>query len=466
MYIARAFFAAMCLAASIITTGHVSAQPIAPHSAFVGGATSQERLIVFVHGLGNSGGASPLSAWSSAAGKPDWPTLMSQDPAFSKNFAIFVYQYGTKRFNGNFHIQGLSEEASLTLKNQATLDKFQEIYFISHSLGGVLVRHLLSSDEALRKKTKGIFLFASPMGGSDVANVANTLGIAGVQTAQLGAGPDNPDAVFNTIKDNWFKQQIRIPSYCAYETEKTNGVTIVVRRSSVEPLCSHAVTPIRGAHSEIIAPPDKGVFAAHELVRGWLSESLKDFQDAAKASEKDDRVVIANCNGNEAYRGPYGAVHTRLKGLLADNGIRNARYSLPLSQTWMDDRSRASFYSEQEPSHIIIHLSCFQNTAEGNAQSIEMRDRNFLAFLQSFRTTGTKIIAYSRAFRQEGCPYIREKVQRVGLADNYRGRLTMVAIGDREVPGDGGPGDGYLLQALGRGQQPSSPTDCIGARQR
>lgn len=116
MYFALSVLAALCLAVSIITTGQVAAQPIAPNSQFVGGATSQERLIIFVHGLGNSGGALPLSAWASAPGKPNWPTLMAQEPAFSKNFAIFVYQYGTDHFRGNFHIQGLSQEASLTLK--------------------------------------------------------------------------------------------------------------------------------------------------------------------------------------------------------------------------------------------------------------------------------------------------------------------------------------------------------------
>ncbi len=447
-----------CLLALFIMTTFAEAQ-----SRFVEPPSNQTKLIVFVHGLGNSGGGDALTAWSTGPGAENWPKVMQQDQVFSRNFAIFVYQYETDRFRGNFPIQGLSDELKARIRAEADINKFDEIYFIAHSLGGIVVRNYLLIDPEVRAKTKSIFLFATPMGGSELARAATALGLGSVQTAQLGGGPDNPDAVFNTIKDDWYRHRITIPSYCAYETERT-GVVLIVPRSSVEPLCSHAVTPLRGNHSNIVAPPRSGPFLAHDLMRRWLAELLPDFEEAAKASEKDNRIVIANCNGNEAYRGPYGRVHTRLKDALSARGVQNVRYSLPLSQTWSGDRSKSAIFQDQEPTHVIIHLSCFQNTKEDDRLSLEKRDRNFISFLRSFQNSPTRIITYSRSFKTVGCPSLREKLRLAGLAESYRGRLVMVAIDQGEVPGESGPGDEYLFEALGIGRAMASTNDCLGAR--
>ncbi|MGK9337340.1 esterase/lipase family protein [Sinorhizobium meliloti] len=416
------------------------------HANFVEPPSGQRRLIVFVHGLGNSGGKNPHMAWSSSTPDKSWPALMNRETSFQRNFAIFMAQYGTNRFSGNFHIQGLSIELGAILTHQAKIADYDEVYFIAHSLGGIVVRNLMIEDKAIRAKAKGIFLFASPLGGSDIAGLASVFGIASIQTAQLGESPDDPDAVFNALKDIWYREEIDIPSFCAYETETTKGV-IVVKRSSVEPLCSEDVKPLRGAHTPIVQPPKRGAFFAHDLLKGWMRTLLSDFEEGAGAAETTGQIVLANCSGNEAYRGPYGKVHSLLKDLLELNGADHVRYSLPLSQIWAGDNAKSQFFITRPPSDIVIHLSCFQNTKADSRDSVRQRDRNFLSMLKSFRGDPTNFIVYSRAFDRNGCDFMIRKLEAAGLAPVYRDRIKMIAVKEGEMPGDNSSADDTIIAA-------------------
>ena len=326
-----------------------------------------------------------------------------------------------------------------------------------------MVRNFLIEDKSIRDKTKAIFSFASPMGGSSIAAIAKALGLGSVQTAQLGSGADDPDSVFNTLKDNWYRAKVSIPSFCAYETETTKGV-IVVTRASVEPLCTHDVLPLRGAHTPIIQPPTNGVFFAHEYLKQWMRSVLPNFEEAASASETNNQVVVANCSGNEAYRGPYGKTHTRVRDSLKSAGIDNVRYSLPLSQIWSGDKSTSQFFLKVPPSDIIIHLSCFQNALGDSQISIQRRDTHFLDFLKSFSGYPTNIVVYSRTFGRYGCQPLMQKLRSLNLADVYKDRLKLIPIKDGEVPGENSSADQTLVSAttFKRSTWKKLPNECFG----
>src|SRR5690349_2157667 len=94
---------------------------VASANSFVEQPSGQRRLIVFVHGLGNSGGEDPQLAWSSSTADKSWPSLMNRDASFHRNFAIFVAQYSTEKLSGNFPIQGLAAELGSVLKTRARI---------------------------------------------------------------------------------------------------------------------------------------------------------------------------------------------------------------------------------------------------------------------------------------------------------------------------------------------------------
>lgn len=342
-------------------------------------------------------------------------------------------------------------------------------------MGGVISRQAMIDDRILRFKTKALFLFATPMNGSRLAAIGRATGLGRIQTMQLGQSRDDPDAIFNRIKREWFQKVITIPSYCAYETEKTKVwwrfTDKIVPRDSVEPLCSHDVRPVRGSHTEIVQPIGEignGIsFEAHNLLKEWFQSMLPEFKEAAAADEANSRIVIANCNGNFAYRGPYGRAHTEISRVLHARGIHNTRYSTPLSQVWIDNNSLAEIYKASEPTHVVIHFSCFENQGDNNARKRANRDASFFGFLRSFSNSKTRFVVYSRAFdRSGGCAYFNDAMKRVGLREAYAGRISLVGYGKDEIPGDGGQGDAQLLWALDASAEgrPNLPRECFAFR--
>ena len=103
--------------------------------------------------------------------RTNWPRLIRDDPKFNSP-SIFLGGYHTEIDSGEYDIR----DAAIKLYQELTVSvdpadepvlKKSNIIFITHSTGGIVVRHMLVRNaEAFAKKKIGLILIASPSIGS------------------------------------------------------------------------------------------------------------------------------------------------------------------------------------------------------------------------------------------------------------------------------------------------------------
>ena len=128
------------------------------------GAT--KRVLVLVHGLTGNG----KSSWTSASGTY-WPDLMRDDAAFQE-FDIYVYQYETRLFGGCLPISDIANNMRMYLKNDDVLADHEQVVFLAHSMGGLVVRQFLLRNREDANKIPLAMFFATPTAGSKMADIA------------------------------------------------------------------------------------------------------------------------------------------------------------------------------------------------------------------------------------------------------------------------------------------------------
>lgn len=138
-----------------------------------------DTVFVFVHGIfSNSRDCWTNENASNPAQDKFWPQILLEDKRFN-NPSIYLGSYYTDLNSGTFAVRDCSKQLLINLTNNdgihssTVMDK-DNIIFICHSTGGVVVRQLLLDNSAKFKNKKiGLVLIASPSLGSDYANYFN-----------------------------------------------------------------------------------------------------------------------------------------------------------------------------------------------------------------------------------------------------------------------------------------------------
>lgn len=135
-----------------------------------------ETVFVFVHGILSDS----RTAWfyedkNDSANSRYWPEMVSGDKTFEKP-SIFLGGYYTEIQSGSYDIRDAANDLFEALAipvdggDLAVLHK-KNIVFITHSTGGIVVRHMLTRHvQDFRDKKVGLVLIASPSGGSKDAD--------------------------------------------------------------------------------------------------------------------------------------------------------------------------------------------------------------------------------------------------------------------------------------------------------
>jgi hypothetical protein len=133
--------------------------------------TASDTVFVFVHGLHSHS----ATCWLvEERGQPTqyWPYLVLKDERLGRP-SVFLGGYTLGQSGNLFQASVELEEA---LENSRVLVLYRNIVFIAHSMGGVVVRRMLVNfKEKFRGKKLGLLFFASPSGGSDVADWGSML---------------------------------------------------------------------------------------------------------------------------------------------------------------------------------------------------------------------------------------------------------------------------------------------------
>ena len=170
---------------------------------------SSDTVFIFVHGLHSDS----RGAWMHLMkdGTEDvanyWPALVLKDKSFASP-SIFLAGFYSDIQSGNYDMEAAAEELFSRLTNPvgatpAPVTK-KNLVFVAHSLGGILVRSVLTHHtEAFQGKRIALLLVASPSFGSDYATQLATISsiVNSRLVDQLRTGSD-----YLQTLDNDFKQ--------------------------------------------------------------------------------------------------------------------------------------------------------------------------------------------------------------------------------------------------------------------
>ncbi len=205
-----------------------------------------KRLIIFVHGfIGDA-----KETWLHDRTSSYWPELITTDEAFSEA-DVATYRYESSLFEQSFSIDEIADNLRLRLNAARVPEKYDEVVFLTHSMGGLVTRAFALKFRDLLN-IRAIYFFATPTNGADLANLASL-----VPNSKQAEGLKNlqESLYLQSQSSQWLasEQHQNIRSYCAYETKTTSGILVVPRQSATA-LCNQRLDPIAENHTRIVKP--------------------------------------------------------------------------------------------------------------------------------------------------------------------------------------------------------------------
>jgi triacylglycerol esterase/lipase EstA (alpha/beta hydrolase family) len=220
--------------------------PFDVKSEYLGSAPHNKSVaVVFVHGVFGT----KQNTWFNQT--TSFPDLLGTDPEFDKQTDIFLFEYYSPKFGSAASIPGLANQLRGSLEDHRVFEDHQKVIFLSHSMGGIVVRQYLLTKHDLNKVAM-LYFYATPTNGSELTESAQALS----SSPQLrGMLPLEGNDLLQSIEDGWTQWDATksVPSYCAYETLPTYGVW-VVKQSSARALCNEPADAITANHIEIVKP--------------------------------------------------------------------------------------------------------------------------------------------------------------------------------------------------------------------
>ena len=216
--------------------------------------------VVFVHGiLGHA------AETFTAAGATGWPRLMAEDGSLGSPVQVFSIAYASEPLSRASSIQEIATRLRLRMQvDKQIFDRFDKVIFVTHSMGGLVVRRLLLqlSREAPTAfaKVVGVFFLAVPAGGSDLAALASWVS-GNPQFKDMQ--PEDFNTFLQADADDWAGLMRRRPAdrlypraYCAYEV-RPMGPVAVVPRSRAQGGCDESAVAFDRDHSSLVKPADR-----------------------------------------------------------------------------------------------------------------------------------------------------------------------------------------------------------------
>ncbi|HEV7570957.1 MAG TPA: alpha/beta fold hydrolase [Thermoanaerobaculia bacterium] len=216
-------------------------------------------VVIFVHGLfGDADGT-----WRFDSKHASWPELVAKDSDFASD-DVYVVGYATSYGKGTFSIEETAVHVLQQLYDTGLLS-YDRIYFVTHSMGGLIVKRMLNmlndkSGVADLHRVRAVLLISTPSQGAPVAEIGTWLRMSPILN-------DLIPATFNTflqgLEDDWARMlrgrdrdHADYPQvYCAYETLPIHHLRIVSRVYAAT-RCDNELYPMNYDHVQIVKPRD------------------------------------------------------------------------------------------------------------------------------------------------------------------------------------------------------------------
>jgi hypothetical protein len=200
--------------------GTSEAQEITAGAHYESQVQGRPRVIIFVHGFTGTS----ETTWKAKSGG-NFPTLVASDNRI-KQSNVFVASYDTHWTNDTSTINSLADKLFGQLNGAHVLADHQELIFVCHSLGGLVVERMLIGHPEIAAKTSFIQFYGTPHEGgfSETTNALvtfiATFGNSSV-VSELRAGSGNK--VLVELDQNWREKQFtNVRRLCAIEEYPTH----------------------------------------------------------------------------------------------------------------------------------------------------------------------------------------------------------------------------------------------------
>lgn len=388
----------------------------------------RKNLIVFVHGALGEG----TTTWGNLNKGNFWPILMEKDDDF-RDFDIVVYGFDTSLLSYSSDITELATQLNNTFENYRVFDRYEQIHFITHSMGGLIVKRMLTNlhfrnEKKHLKKVRTVFFNGTPASGTWLAHVGSWFS----PNPQMGnLSPADINTYLRTLEQDWqdllnTRKPLRpFPRiYCSHETKATVYSFFVVSRISAKTLCDEHSNPIDADHIDIVKPKSQAVEPYP-----WTKRLIKKAADLPALY--NDRVVIMDTSHPQTVYSEndklYGATNAdSIDLLLKLNRIPVETIKELVNYNWKRDLAVKEF----DPALIIIHLSSFfRNEIMGELPEDYNNDvlhNKFGSFIKNMEDSDTKFLIYTRVEKTMKCKIDSRKYDDVekyeeALINYYKG---------------------------------------------
>ncbi len=268
----------------------------------------KSKLIVFVHGIFSS----PEDTWGNVTSGNTWPHLAKSDERFSE-FDYYLIKYHTTYFTNAQMIHEIAIREMDALKDSDEFTQYKEIYFITHSMGGLVAKSLLThlnrgDDVGLLRRVKAIIFLGTPSQGASEAVLGNWLS-RNIQLEQLKPAHLNP--WLSDLENYWSqliddRKESQYPrSFCAYETLSIFLGYIVVPREAAASKCDGPAVGLPFNHSDLAMPTSKDQ-DPYKWVMDKIydtTRSLKPIADGSAVAAAQPKPILEAGTAAAAHRG-------------------------------------------------------------------------------------------------------------------------------------------------------------------
>jgi pimeloyl-ACP methyl ester carboxylesterase len=217
-----------------------------------------DAVIVFIHGVFGS-----ESTWRNPGAKMSWPELIANDPEFA-SADIFLANYGSPYLRQSSNIEEIAQRLLQQFSDNGVFNHTR-IYFIVHSMGGLIAKRILTSLNTPSRvgdlrRVRAILYLSTPAQGAPTADIAAFI----TMNPQLkDMEPADLNTFLQTLENSWndlLRERDRVRevyprAFCAYETLPTAGIRIVNRVYS-NSRCDNNPYAMDFDHSDIVKPID------------------------------------------------------------------------------------------------------------------------------------------------------------------------------------------------------------------
>lgn len=217
---------------------------------------TNEKLIIFVHGVFSTS----ADTWGDVKEGNTWPELVRGDDKF-KDYDIYLVNYRSSYIKSAPNIYQIAKRELERLKDKGIFKDYKEIYFIAHSMGGLVTKNLLKQlnrreDEPLLRQVRGVVYLGTPSRGVNVATLGKWMSFNPQLTAME---PEHLNEWILELEDDWISlmdQRGESPyprAFCAYEIRPYLPGYIVVPSEAARSRCD-IFTGLDLDHSDLAVP--------------------------------------------------------------------------------------------------------------------------------------------------------------------------------------------------------------------